>query len=346
MSNKKITGKELILKVLKSAKKPLSVKDIWDEAKKKGYAEEYAPGYVQEDTEKQKKTQISADILRMSQEENSTLERFSKGEKGKDITYSLCERIQSPPIKIESEERNEKMTGKELIILVLENANKPLSVLEIWDIAEKKGYAKLYGKGNDAKQKRTQIAADIYRWYHEENSPLERFEKGVEGKDITYSLCERIQLPSRKGDHEEDTGKNDEKRMVSSGYCKRISYKNWLDKCKAKTPEGNDDFSIVYRVYSVSNGDIRYVGRSDRPFARINSHIQQIICNGVINNIGCRIFEVDFKCFTGKNRFEEAYKEECRIFHDREPKKNTNHPARNKGESWECPKSYCEYSTS
>lgn len=342
MSNEKMTGKELIMMVLKNAKKPLSVSDIWDIAEKNGYAKLYGTG----NDAKQKEAQIGAEISRWCQKGDSPLERFEKGEKGRDITYSICERILPPHRKGERAESNEKITGKELILKILESAKKPLSVSDIWNIAERKGYAKSYGQGTDGKQKQSQIGADIYRWYQEDNSPLERFEKGEKGKDITYSLCERIQPPSKKGDHEEDTGKNDEKRMVSSGYCKRISYKNWLDKCKAKTPEGNDEFSIVYRIYSVDNGDIKYVGRSDKPFSRINSQIQQIICNGVSNSLGFRIFEVDFKCFTGKNRFEEAYKEECRIYHKDNPENNLNHPAINPYELWKCPKKNCEKNTS
>jgi len=238
---------------------------------------------------------------------------------------------------------NKKIKGKELILKVLESANKPLSVSDIWDIAEKKGYAKLYGKGNDTKQKERQIGAEILRWCQKGDSPLERFEKGEEGKDITYSLCQGIQTPHRKGDCKDVSGKKDDRRKVSSAYCKRVSYNYWKDKLLVvKKREGTDEFSIVYRFYSINNGGVKYVGRSDTPFSRSNYHYQQIFCNGMHGDLDCRIFEVDFKCFTGKNRFEEAYIEECRIFHKLKPEKNKNHPARNKGEPWKCPKKNCD----
>lgn len=238
------------------------------------------------------------------------------------------------------------MTGKELIMKVLKSAKKPLSVSDIWDKAVEKKYAISYAPGTDAEQKKRQIGADIYRWHQEENSPLERFEKGEEGKDITYSLCERIQLPPIKRESEYGNGKKYDLRKVSSAYCKRVSYNNWKDKLlEVKKREVTDEFSIVYRFYSVNNGGVKYVGRSDTPFSRSNYHKQQIFCYGMHWDFECRIFEVDFKCFTGKNRFEEAYIEECRIFHNRKPEKNKNHPARNKGESWKCPKNDCEYNT-
>jgi hypothetical protein len=168
---------------------------------------------------------------------------------------------------------NKKITGTELILKVLESAKKPLSVSDIWDVAKKKGYAEKYAPGYapgpDEKQKKAQIGSDICGMYQEENSPIEKFEKGEYGKDVTYSLYERKRPLPIKVDREKNTCKKDDRRKVSSAYCKRISYKNWMDKCKAKTPEGNDEFSIVYRVYSVSDGDIKYVGRSDRPFSRV-----------------------------------------------------------------------------
>lgn len=242
---------------------------------------------------------------------------------------------------------NEKITGKKLIMMVLKSGKKPLSVSDIWDIAVEKKYAKSYGQGTDAEQKKRQIGSDIYRWYQQENSPLERFEKGEKGnKDITYFLGEIVQPPYRKGVREEGNGKNDDRRKVSSAYCKPVLYSNWNDKLReVKTREGTDELSIVYRFYSVNNGRVKYVGRTDKPFSRSNYHYQQIFCNGMHGDLDCRIFKVDFKYFTGKNRFEEAYKEECRIYHNRKPEKNKNHPARNKCESWKCPKKYCEYST-
>lgn len=80
------------------------------------------------------------------------------------------------------------ITGKELITMVLKGTKKPLSLTDIWNEAKKKGYAKLYARGTDAEQKKRQIGSDLYRWYKQDDSPLERFEKGLYGKNITYSF--------------------------------------------------------------------------------------------------------------------------------------------------------------
>lgn len=93
MSNERKTGRELITMVLKNAKKPLSVSDIWNIAVEKKYDKLYAG---RTDAE-QKKRQIGADLIRWYKEENSPLKRYEKGEKGnKHITYFLSEIIQPP----------------------------------------------------------------------------------------------------------------------------------------------------------------------------------------------------------------------------------------------------------
>lgn len=116
---------------------------------------------------------------------------------------------------------NEKITGKKLIMMVLRDAKKPLSVSDIWDLAKKKGYAKLYGTGNDEKQKKAQIGAEISRWCQKGDSPIERFEKGEEGKDITYSLCERIRPQHRNGKNDTEEIEFEKRSIETSNGRKR-----------------------------------------------------------------------------------------------------------------------------
>ncbi|MBU4223125.1 MAG: thioredoxin [Euryarchaeota archaeon] len=132
---------------------------------------------------------------------------------------------------------NEKMTGKELIMMVLKSAKKPLSVSDIWDIAKEKGYAKKYAPGTDAKQKERQIGAEILRWYQRGDSPLERFEKGEKGRDITYSL----------NDKEEIEDKNVKKNEI---VVKDFSAE-WCGPCQMQTP-------IIKDLEKEYNGKIKF----------------------------------------------------------------------------------------
>jgi hypothetical protein len=129
----------------------------------------------------------------------------------------------------------------------------------------------------------------------------------------------------------------------TSNYCKPVKYADWIEKLyKTYLKVEPDEFSIVYRFYSVKNSRIRYVGRSDNPLSRANVHNQQIGFYGMFKSFECQISWVDFKYFTGLSRFKEAYEEESKRFHLDEPDMNTKHPARYK-QSWKCPNRYCEF---
>lgn len=93
--------------------------------------------------------------------------------------------------------KNTYITGKELITRVLKETKKPLSVTDIWNKAVKNGYAKLYAHGTDVEQKKRQIGSTLSRWYQEEDSPLERFEKGVNGNNISYSFRKNPSINGR-----------------------------------------------------------------------------------------------------------------------------------------------------
>ena len=124
------------------------------------------------------------------------------------------------------------MTGRELIMMVLEKAKKPLSVSEIWDIAEEKKYAKLYAGRTDAEQKKRQIGSELLRWYEEENSPIKRHEKGEKGnKYITYFLSEIIQQPPRNGVNDEGNGKN-KRRGIPKEVREKVWEKFWGNNSK------------------------------------------------------------------------------------------------------------------
>jgi len=99
-----------------------------------------------------------------------------------------------------------------------------------------KRYANSYARGTDTEQKKRQIGADIYRWYQEENSPLERFEKGENGKDITYSLNDKEEI--------EDNGKKNE--IVVKDF-----YAEWCGPCQMQTP-------IIKDLEKEYNGKIKF----------------------------------------------------------------------------------------
>lgn len=88
----------------------------------------------------------------------------------------------------------EKLTGKELVIKVLEDSNEPITCSEIWDVAIKSKYAKLYARGTDNDQKKAQISSLLSTWSENENSPIIRYEKGYNGNPVyTYMLNKNIE---------------------------------------------------------------------------------------------------------------------------------------------------------
>ncbi len=93
----------------------------------------------------------------------------------------------------------EKLTGKELVIKVLEDANEPMSCSEIWDIAIKSKYAKIYARGTENDQKKAQINSLLSTWSENENCPIVRYEKGYNGNSAyTYSLNKNIEKNNNK----------------------------------------------------------------------------------------------------------------------------------------------------
>ena len=110
-------------------------------------------------------------------------------------------------------------------------------------------------------------------------------------------------------------------------------YRLWEAETRART----DKFSIVYRFYSTRNGAIKYVGRSDSPFYRLNGHVYQIGEYGIHNFLDAQLSWVDFKYFTGQSRFKEGYEEECKQWHKYHPVLNSNHPHKRYKKSWKCP---------
>lgn len=87
----------------------------------------------------------------------------------------------------------EKLTGKQLVLKILDDVNTPLSSAEIFDTALKSGYAKLYARGTDNTQKVAQISSLLSTWTENENCPLIRYEKGYNGNtSIVYTLKKNI----------------------------------------------------------------------------------------------------------------------------------------------------------
>ena len=124
--------------------------------------------------------------------------------------------------------------------------------------------------------------------------------------------------------------------MISK-YWKPVHIFDWYDRLsEAEKRAGTDKFSIVYRFYSTKNGKVRYAGRSDSPYNRLNGHIFQIVDCGMHDFLGSRVTMVDFRYYTGSSHFEKAYEEECKQWHIHDPDLNDRHPHR-KYNSWKCP---------
>ncbi len=147
------------------------------------------------------------------------------------------------------------MTGKELIMMVLKSAKKPLSVSDIWDIALEKGYDKKYARGTDKEQKKRQIGAEILRWYQKADSPLERFKKGEEGKYITYSLNDKEEIEDnddKENNHSQISNVNYETlKGKKNEIVVKDFYAKWCGPCKIQTP-------IIKDLEKEYNGKIKF----------------------------------------------------------------------------------------
>lgn len=83
----------------------------------------------------------------------------------------------------------EKITGKELVLRVLNGTSNELSSSEILDVAIELNYSKFYSKGATYEQKNAQISSLLGVWTQKENCPVKRYESGHNGNDrITYTL--------------------------------------------------------------------------------------------------------------------------------------------------------------
>lgn len=83
----KLTGKELVIKVLKDSDEPMSCTEIFDTAKKSGYLKLYAPG-----TDiGQKKAQISSLLSTWSESSNDIIKHKKGHNENTVYTYSLVE---------------------------------------------------------------------------------------------------------------------------------------------------------------------------------------------------------------------------------------------------------------
>lgn len=99
-----------------------------------------------------------------------------------------------------------KLTGKELVIKVLESVDEPIACSEVWNIAVKSKYAKLYARGTDNDQKKAQISSLLSTWIEDENCPITRYEKGYDGNTVyTYTLNKSIEKNNSKKSNENIT---------------------------------------------------------------------------------------------------------------------------------------------
>lgn len=158
------------------------------------------------------------------------------------------------------------MKARTLIEKVLKGEEKPLSVLDIWNIAKEEKYAKSYGSGIDG-QKKAQINSELNRWYKEKDSTIGRYEKGKNGnKYITYFLRKPATpvIPSGGGIE----GTED-----SRGTNRVITPKHTLFKIPEKSI-GKDCVSVMM------------------PFAMEFNHVHETI-KGACSNINMQCYRVD-----------------------------------------------------
>lgn len=88
---KNITGKELVIKVLKDTDEPMSCSDIFDTSKKSGYLKLYARGTDKD----QKKAQISSLLSTWCLNDDCPVTRYDKGYDGNSVyTYILNENVE------------------------------------------------------------------------------------------------------------------------------------------------------------------------------------------------------------------------------------------------------------
>ena len=99
----------------------------------------------------------------------------------------------------------EKLTGKELVIRVLEEFDEPMSCSEIFDYAIKSKYAKLYARGTDNDQKKAQISSLLSTWCLNDNCPVTRYDKGHDRNSAyTYVLNENVEDEDNDESYEEE----------------------------------------------------------------------------------------------------------------------------------------------
>jgi len=99
----------------------------------------------------------------------------------------------------------EKLTGKELVIKVLEDSDEPMSCSEICDTAIESKYFKLYARGTDNDQKKAQISSLLSTWCLNDNCPVTRYDKGHDGNSAyTYVLNENVEDEDNESDDEEE----------------------------------------------------------------------------------------------------------------------------------------------
>ena len=120
---------------------------------------------------------------------------------------------------------------------------------------------------------------------------------------------------------------------------------NWsqhlLDKQEELRPVRN--FSMVYKHYSQIDGGCMYVGRSDSALTRPPEYTNNR--NNVLPRTGRAHNFVQYKIFTGASKQNEAFDEECRVFHDMSEayQNERDHPAKPHGSVRRCPVQWCDH---
>jgi len=100
----------------------------------------------------------------------------------------------------------EKLTGKELVIKILEDSDEPMSCSEICDNAIESKYFKLYARGTDNDQKKAQISSLLSTWCLNDDCPVTRYEKGYNGNiSIMYKLKRKIEDKLKSSENPDGT---------------------------------------------------------------------------------------------------------------------------------------------
>lgn len=174
----------------------------------------------------------------------------------------------------------EKLTGKELVIKVLEDSDEPMSCSEICDTAIESKYFKLYARGTDNDQKKAQISSLLSTWYLNDNCPVTRYDKGHDGNSVyTYVLNENVEDEDNESDDEEE-------------YCEECG--ELIDDCVCENEEDDSD-NVDESASKKWLGETTLLGSyEDDENSQIHKNKGRIVINSEPNDVIIEIFNNEY----------------------------------------------------